>query len=246
MSELADLPGAPESRLGPDALGLLPDATAAPPWRCRVEAVLWWHRAGPAAVAALPPPLRGRVRLPLVVGAVVRYLDSPVGPYDEVLGAVLYRPLRAHVPFLAVDSPASVHGGRAHWALPKTLAAFERDTGAADGDAQDGSAQDVSAQDVGAAHAGVVAQGPGWRIAATARPRGPQLPALGLLTLDQVVAGQLRSARVHARGRARVGRVVVQVGTDLAGRPGSIAGWLRSGRHPGVVLSGRLRVGRAL
>ena len=233
MTALPDLPGAPESRLAPGVLVPLPATTPAPPWPCRVQAVVWWHLAGPAAVAALPAALRACARLPLVgaplvVGAMVRYLDSPVGPYDEVVAAVLHRPLRVHVPFLAVDSPASLHGGRTHWALPKALGAFRR------------------REDGGGGVEGV-AQGDGWRIAATALPRGPRLPVLGLLALDQVDAGgQRRTARVSARGRARPGRVLVQVGTDLAGRPGSIAGWLRSGRHPGVVLTARLQVGSVL
>jgi len=221
MTTLAGLPCAPESRLAEAVLARLPATTPAPPWPTRVEAVLWWHRAGPAALTVLPAPLRARVRLPLVVGAFVRYLDSPVGPYDELIGAVLSRPLHAHVPFICVDSVPSVQAGRAHWALPKTLARFERGPDRP-----------------------LVARGEGWRVEAGARPRGPRLPALGVLRTTQVdAAGQARSAVSTVRGRARLGPVVVQVGTDLAGEPGSIAGWLRSGRHRGAVLSAALRVG---
>ena len=63
------------------------------------------------------------------MGAFVHYLDTPVGPYAEVLAspAVLLRGgllAAAHIPFIAVDSEASVRGGRENWALPKTLARF--------------------------------------------------------------------------------------------------------------------------
>ena len=223
MRTLADLPGAPESRLAAAVLAQLPDHTPAPPWPTRVQAVVWWHRAPPAALAALPAALRARVRLPLVVGAFVRYLDSPVGPYDELIGAVLYRPLHAHVPFICVDSVPSIHGGRAHWALPKAMARFHRE--------EDGP---------------VAATGDGWRVAAAPQPRGPRLPALAVLSTTQLDGdGRERTARSTARGRARLGRVVVQVGTDRAGEPGSIAGWLRAGRHRGAVLSAALQVGPA-
>jgi hypothetical protein len=220
-ADLSALPGAPESRLPGELLAQLPGRTPAPPWACRVEATLWWHRASPAARAALPPALAGRALLPYVAAAVVRYLDSPVGPYWEVLGSVLLRPLVASTPFICVDELASVHGGRAHWALPKGRAAFSR---TADGE--------------------LVADGGSWRVGATARPLGPRLPAAGLLRGLQVDGqGRPWSLTATAYGRVRLARVDVQVGTDLAGEPGSIAGWLRSGRHPGAVLHGRLRVG---
>lgn len=218
--DLAHLPGAPESRLAGEVLARLPASTPAPPWRTRVEAVFWWHRASPAALAVLPEPLRRTARLPLVVGAFVRYLDTPVGPYEEVIGAVAHCPLQVHVPFIAVDSVPSVHGGRAHWALPKALATFTR---------------------IGP---GVTAYGGGWRLSAEPVAGGPRLPVAGRLRDTQVDAGgALRTSASRAWGRARLARVLVTVGTDLAGEPGSIAGWLRSGRHPGAVLRARLVVG---
>ena len=60
----------------------------------------------------------------------VEYLDTPVGPYHEVLAGNLLWTGRlsvSQVPFIAVDSLASVAGGRANWALPKTMADFEVD-----------------------------------------------------------------------------------------------------------------------
>jgi len=221
--DLAALPGAPESRLSDAVRARLPAASPPPPWPCRVEAVVWWHRASPAALAVLPAALTDRCRLPRVVGAFVRYLDSPVGPYEEVIGAVMDRPLHVHVPFLAVDSLASLHGGRTHWALPKALAAFTRPAGS---------------------RGEVVAEGDGWRVAARARPAGPRLPVVARLRGMQVRAdGHPLSNTCTGYGRARFARVDVQAGTDLAGQPGSIAGWLRPGDHLGLVMSARLRVG---
>lgn len=215
-SEPRALPGAPEARLADAAVSGLPAATPVPPWRCRVQSVLWWHRAPGALPASVPS---GRT-WPYVVGAVVRYLDSPVGPYEEVLGGLLALPPTVHLPFLAVDSPASVQGGRAHWALPKTLASFTRP-----------------------APGQVIAVGEGWQIGVTAHPRGPALPVAGRLRGIQVDAagGPVRSTST-AYGRGRFARIEVQVGTDLAGEVGSIAGWLRSGRHLGAVLDARLTV----
>lgn len=217
-----ELPGAPESRLAAGLAADLPDATPAPPWRCRVEAVVWWHRAPVAAQAALPDAVRGRGPWPLVVGAVVHYLDSPVGPYREVLGALVSLSARptVHVPFIAVDSLASVHGGRAHWALPKTLASF-------------------TSGPAGSTRASAA----GWEVDVRPAPVGPRLPVAGRLRLLQATAtGGTVTGTTTAYARARAARVGVRVGTDTAGDPGSIAGWLRSGRHRGLVLSGRLRV----
>lgn len=169
------LPPLPE-----DVRVALPTATPAPPWPCRVEAVVWWHRATPAARRDLPPGCR--TSLPVTVGAFLRYLDSPVGPYSEVLGApVLLRGgglVHVTVPFIAVDSVPSIAGGRAHWALPKVLAAFT----------------------------GTAAQGDGWRASATPAPVGPALPVAARFSTTQ---DGLTTARSTVRGRARLARVEV-------------------------------------
>ncbi len=188
---LTDLPGVPESTL-PDGL-VLPLSTPAPPWPCRVEATVWLHRATPAALALLPPGLTAGPRWTVV--ARVSYLDSPVGAYEEILaspcllaGALRRGVLaRVHVPFIAVDSVASVHGGRAHWALPKTLAAFA-------GDSTDGA---------------------GWRVTATAAGRGPWLPTYARLGSTQVdAAGVITSSVTTAWARVRPARVTVGVRSD--------------------------------
>jgi hypothetical protein len=216
---LQHVPGVPESALPDDLAAQLPQDTPAPPWHCRVEAVLWWHRASDAARGLLPAALRPGP--PVTVGAFVRYLSTPVGPYSEVLaspylvaGALRSRVLaRVHVPFIAVDSLPSVHGGRAHWDLPKALASFD----------------------------GTSATGTGWAVRATARPVGPWLPAYGRLASSQVSAeGEVRSATTWTRARARYARVDVDVSSD-----GDLAGWLLPGRHSGLVLRGRMVVGSA-
>jgi hypothetical protein len=188
MTTLADLPGLPESRLPAALLAQLPASTPGPPWDCRVRAVVWVQR----APSPLPSssPYAGRVR-GLAVGAVVDYLDSPVGPYREVFAGPLLRgtvlPV-VHVPFIAVDSLPSVHGGRAHWALPKALAAFSED--------------------------GRCATGDGWSVDVQATERGPRLPVRGPLVNAQ--AGQ--RAVVSLRGRGRLARVrVAAEGSTLRG-----------------------------
>ena len=77
---------------------------------------------------ALPEVLRGSPSLAVTIGALIRYIDSPVGPYREIIAvpAFVRRPFpQANVAFIAVDSEASVVGGRSNWALPKVLARFE-------------------------------------------------------------------------------------------------------------------------
>jgi len=162
----------PESRLPDDVVP--PRGTPPPPWSCLVRAVLWLQR----APSPLPSssPFAGRVRA-LAVGALVEYRDSPVGPYREVFvgqqvrGALL--PV-LHVPFIAVDSPASVAAGREHWSLPKALASFDGDT----------------------------ATGDGWSVRATPRTYGVGFPLRAPVALDQGggrAIGQLRGTARLAR-----------------------------------------------
>jgi hypothetical protein len=144
----------------------------------------------------------------------VRYSETPVGPYGETFAAALLlrggRPI-VHVPFMAVDSGASVVGGRVNWALPKTVGDFEGDPGA-----------DAAAS----------ARGQGWAIRAGARPLGPVLPFRARLSLAQEWPdGTVRLARGHLKGRARLAVVSVRA----SGGP-DLEGWLGSGRRPGVIV----------
>jgi len=171
-------PHLPESQLPAGLADPLP-ATPPAPWTCRVRAVLWIQR----APSPLPSnsPLAGRVR-PWAAGAFVDYLDSPVGPYREVLVGQLVRGSALpvlHVPFIAVDSLTSVAGGREHWLLPKTLARF---TGA-----------------------GTSATGDGWHVGAEPRAYGPRFPLRGPLRTDQ---GSGRFTTL-LRGSGRLARVDV-------------------------------------
>jgi hypothetical protein len=187
-------------------------ASAPPPWPAAVRATLWWHRASPDARTLGPS-----ASLPVTVGMVVDYLSSPVGPYREVLASPVLRrtllPTMA-VPFIAVDSPTSAHGGRVHWDLPKTLAVF---TG------------DVTA--VGAV------EGEGWHVRTSVRPLGPRLPVAGAIRFAQPVDGGLGVATVRMTGRFRLARVDV----DSSGP--TLPGWLTPGTHTGVTVSGRMTTG---
>ena len=189
---LLDLPAVVESALPAALLGQLPAGTPPPPWECRVRATAWLQR----GTAPLPPdsPYAGRV-LPVTLGAFVDYLDSPVGPYREVFAGPLVRGARrpaVHIPFIAVDSLPSVHGGRAHWGLPKAVARFDGDVGAGR----------------------VRADGDGWWIAARAAPTGVPVPLLGTFANAQTTG----RAAVVLRGRGRLTRVVVNAsGPTLTG-----------------------------
>jgi hypothetical protein len=208
--DLLDLPCLPESVLPAALLAQLPTSTPPPPWDCRVRAVVWVQR----ATSPLPPSSAWAHRATgLTMGAVVEYLDSPVGAYREVFAGPLLRvPGRptVHIPFIAVDSLPSVHGGRAHWGLPKAVASFGGDVGAGR----------------------VAASGDGWSVHVEAGRRGLPVPMLATFANDQV-AGR---AAVSVRGSGRATRVRV-----TASGP-TLSGWLGEGTHVGVVGTGRLVV----
>ena len=182
---------------------LLPAEVPGPPWRCRCDAVVWLSRpCGGGLVSA---------------GALIAYRATPVGEYREVLALNALPGLpasirellpRLTVPFIAVDSPASIAGGRRNWALPKELAHFTGEPG-----------QDA-----------MTAAGPGWSVTAEARPLGLWLPARFAGRLVQPWPDGL-PRRAAGSGRARVRPAVVRVAVE--GRP---ARWLRPGSHLGLVV----------
>lgn len=193
-----------------------------PPWPAKVRATLWWHRATPEAASFGP----GGRALPVTLAMMVDYLESPVGPYREILASPVLRApsLRAGVlpsmavPFIAVDSEPSVHGGREHWHLPKVLATFDGDvTGT------------------------FTASADGWEVRTTARSFGPSLPIVGALGFAQPLPdGGVARARARLRGRFRGARVAV----DATGP--TIGQWMRPGPHPGIVIeSGVMSTGPA-
>ena len=147
----------------------------------------------------LPDALGAELTPVFVMGALISYDRTPVGPYHEVIGIVSARRGRrvvTHVPFIAVDSAASVVGGRANWALPKTLVEFE-------GEPENDSTMSV--------------HGAGWRIEARPRAIGPRLPfasppiaALAQVAGDDTVwrlrgsgYGSVRFAARRRRGELR-------------------------------------------
>ncbi|HEV2783709.1 MAG TPA: acetoacetate decarboxylase family protein [Actinophytocola sp.] len=216
---LARIPGVAETTLTAEQLALLPDEAPAAPWRVRAGAVFWWARPDQRARAALrdvlPAAVGAGARPLLVIGALVGYTDTPVGPYSEILAMVVLRhgaTVLGHVPFIAVDSPASVVGGRANWALPKTLAEF-------DGAPAEG--------------AEVTAHALGWRIRATPRGYGPALPG-PLLPITPVVQigpdGDRWSVRARGLARFRPARVDVHVEADS-----SLAAWFPAGPRRGIL-----------
>jgi hypothetical protein len=217
-TDISLVPGVAESALDPAAVAGLPANEAPAPWQCRAQAVLWFGRGGKNAARALAGTLGGDARALTVVGGMVRYLDTPVGSYDEVLGSVGYRSGRrlvGNVAFMAVDSPTSLVGGRSNWAMPKTLATFGGSP---------------------TAGATMSAEGANWRVRATATAFGPALPLPGLAAtvVQRWPDGQLRDNPLRAGGRFRAAVVRVEVESDL--RSGlTLPMWLRPGRHAGVV-----------
>lgn len=214
---LADVAGVEECALPADVAEALPYVTPSPPWRCVIDGVVWLHRAAPGSVSALPAAWRSRPGLPLTFGMVVTYRENPVGPYDEVvasprlLGFDRGVPV-GYIPFIAVDSVTSVHGGRAHWALPKTLADFTGSPG--------GPRTEV--------------QGDGWRLSVRPRPVGPRFPYASLFAGRQPSPlGAELPMRLSVRGMARLARVDVEVESKH-----DLATWLTPGRHWGLLLKG--------
>jgi hypothetical protein len=212
----ATVPGLPESSLRAEHLTVLPSSSPPPPWNCRVEAVLWTQRATRPPSEGLAFDWLGQ-STGLTVAGFIRYLESPVGPYHEVLAGSMvrtgFRPA-LQVPFIAVDSLASVAGGRINWALPKTVADFEVDL----------------------AGASARAEGADWSLAV--QPAGERPSARRPVPLRAVLPaiGPLGTYRTSLRGRARLVRVRTQADGE------TLSGWLGSGTHVAVVLTGTARV----
>jgi hypothetical protein len=217
-SEFADLPGTPETALRREDLASLPANAPPAPWRVTAAALLWTDRPDARARAAIdavvPTEVSAGATPIATVGALIRYLRTPVGSYSEVIGAVVYRrgaTVFTHVPFIAVDSPASVVGGRTNWALPKTLASF-------DGQPADGMV--------------MAATGDGWCVEATPTAHRLVVPMLIPKVLALVQLGLHRtvwSVRPSCCGVTRLARVDVRV-TAAA----TLRNWFPSGIRHGV------------
>ena len=215
-TELA-VAGVPETNLPADLLTRLPENLSGAPWECTAQSLVWSGRGGHAARAALPTRLRELVDPLAVVGGMVRYTDTPVGAYDEVLGIVGHRQglsIRGSVAFMAVDSAVSLVGGRTNWAMPKTLAEFNGEIG-------NGATMTASS-----------AVGSSWRVSATPRILGPGVPfATRLKTVQQFADGSIATSVLSAKGKLRPALIAVEVESD-----GPLPTWLRKGRHLGAVV----------
>jgi len=213
------LPGAPETALRREDLATLPHSAPGPPWRVRAHALIWAARADErarSAIQALVPREVSAHATPIAtLGALIHYLDTPVGRYSEIIGAVVYRrggTVFSHVPFIAVDSPVSVVGGRTNWALPKTLASFENQP-----------APGIS----------MIATGGDWRVEATPTATRFGVPLLvpGLLALVQLGPHHtVYSVRPSSYGMVRPARADVRVSAAS-----SLGGWFSSGMRPSVL-----------
>jgi hypothetical protein len=117
--------GVPECDLPADLAARLPASVAVAPWNVTGSVISWTHEVDDTARAVYPNAIRPD-RVALAAWALVRYADSPVGPYDEIALTLLGDGgVRGHIPFIAVDSLPSIVGGRANWLLPKVLGRFE-------------------------------------------------------------------------------------------------------------------------
>jgi hypothetical protein len=205
--------GVPETSLSEALLARLPENLAPAPWTAHCQAIIWGCRGGRAASAALPPALRSQGRSLAVLGGMVRYSDTPVGTYDEVFGIVAAtkgtKPW-GYVAFMAVDSEASLVGGRTNWGMPKTLASFLGDP----------------------VH-GMTATGEDttWRVNATPTVIGPTVPYRAKGSSKQVDAdGQVCTSALTGEFRMRPAIVKVDVSSS-----GPLPRWLRPGRHLGAI-----------
>jgi Acetoacetate decarboxylase (ADC) len=190
-----------------------------PPWRVSSHALIWAARADKRArraIQALVPEEVSAGATPIAtLGALIRYLDTPVGPYSEIIGAIIYRrggTVFSHIPFIAVDSPASVVAGRTNWALPKTLASFEGQP-----------AQGIP----------MIATGGDWRVEATPTAGRLALPLLVPRLLAMVQLGPHRtvySVRPSSYGLVRPARADVRVGAGP-----TLSDWFPTGSCPGVL-----------
>lgn len=215
--DLAGAAGVAECVLSEHLVAALPANQAEAPWTCTGSAVLWVALGNSVARHALPDRIRGNAAALAVVGGFIRYHDTPVGSYDEVLGSIGFRrgvAIRGHVAFMAVDSETSLVGGRLNWAMPKTLASFHGE---------------IDSKSTMAAESALK---PWWVVKATPRALGPAFPARARATvLQQRGDGTVITAPLRVRARLRPALVHTAVSSD-----GALPEWLRPGRHLGILV----------
>ncbi|HWC33502.1 MAG TPA: acetoacetate decarboxylase family protein [Mycobacteriales bacterium] len=214
---VADAVGLPETTLPAELVRLLPDKVARAPWRTQCRVMTWMHPVAPAAVEALPAPIRA-AGIALAAWALVRYENTPVGPYDEV--AVTLLPQAGdgygHIPFIAVDSYPSIVGGRANWLLPKSLARFVW--------SEDSLSANVTAD---------APAKPGWSLTVSATPWGETTGAAIPSNVQQVSArGAVRRFTGTMTGSMQPAAVNVDAVAE-----GPLAALLVSGRFDGTLIT---------
>ncbi len=215
-TEITGVPGVPETALSDELVARLPENLAPAPWDVQCAGLVWSGRGGRSAQEALAPALRSS-RARASVGGFVRYASTPVGPYDEVFGLVASRDgLKqwGSVCFMAVDSEASLVGGRGNWSMPKTSASFEGEIG---------HKQTMSAWCDGPVR---------WRVEATPTVVGPRLPSRSKMpTRQEFPDGVVRVSQLAARAKVRPALVRVEVVSD-----GPLPTWLKPGLHMGALI----------
>jgi hypothetical protein len=209
--------GLPECVLPDALLARLPESVAAAPWRTRCRVVSWLHEPDAAAIETFPAAIRPDA-IALVAWALVRYEDTPVGPYDEVAATLIPADGdgHGHIPFIVVDSLPSIVGGRANWLLPKALADFAW--------SDDGRSVTVT---------GVAPAEPAWSMSLTYRADGDAAPIAVPNQVQQVsVDGDVRRFVGELTGSMQAGTIDVQARAD-----GPLAALLRSGTHGAAIVS---------
>lgn len=213
-AELLTVPGVAECRLDDATVAALPSEAPPAPWLAQCSAIVWYGRGGATAARAAGAAGESAHAL-ATIGGLVTYSDTPVGTYHEAFGTVAVRTgrtIRGTIPFMAVDSLASLVGGRQNWSLPKCVASFTGEPG----------------------DSTMTAEGDGWFVRATARPFGPSYRVPMRAHMVQPWAdGLLRDAELDGASRSRSALVTVEVRSR-----GNLASWLRPGRHLGAVLTG--------
>ena len=234
----------PESSASAEMISATPEVGSPAPWLIEGHGVIWVARATRSDLSLLPPELR-RGAFPLIrFGLAVRYSETPVGTYNELGGALGY--LRRdgfwlHIPFLPVDSPATMRGGRENWALPKVLATFT-------GDPDPASTFRAESLPPGATE-----ENPPWSVSVDISPRRrsvrlrpPTLtryvPSLGLPSIVGVEQVTPDGTRVRT-GFDRLASVIIDAGPVTVDVDAHGSDELRclftAGRHRGIALTYR-------
>ena len=211
--------GVAECELDESTIDTLPANNAPAPWVGGGHGIIWGKKIDGAMRERLHDVVPEVIRTgaqPIGVGGFLLFWDdTPVGPYREIGAIVVFRSgwsVFGHVPFIAVDSPASLVGGRDNWAIPKTLATFTGDPG-----------RDETAE----------VDGPGFAIRTRQHASRLIVPTFAPKVATLVQArpdGTALATRPTVRALVRPARVDVTIEAGPA-----LTDWVPSGRCRGVV-----------